>query len=436
MTERPTTVRYRVLAWLVVVAALSYLCRNAVGVAESTIRGDLGLTLEQSGWFMGAFFWTYASLQVPGGWFAQHYGTRFTLPLLALVSSAAAFVIGIAPGLGLLIASQLAMGVAQAGVFPACMNSISHWIPMSERSLACGTIGAGMQIGAIAASILTGIFMALVGWRGAFILFALPGILWSLGFYARFQERPEQATGINDGEVSRIGAGREVGGSSRQASAVDLPANRGFWPAVACSPAIWFLCGQQVCRAFGYVFFTSWFPTFLQTTRGVTVLQAGYLQSLVLLGTLTGAIVGGLLTDSIWRRTGSLRWSRSGVGAASLAACALLILAAFFVESALPAVAVLAAGALFAALAGPCGTAVTIDMGGQRVPQLYGLMNMSGNFASAACPVVVGNLFAWTAEWNWVLLLFAGVHLAGAILWLFVDPRAGLRRKERFVATV
>ena len=71
MTQRPTTVRYRVLAWLTLAAAFSYVCRNAVGVAESTIREDLGLTLEQSGWFMGAFFWTDAVFQVPSGWFSQ-----------------------------------------------------------------------------------------------------------------------------------------------------------------------------------------------------------------------------------------------------------------------------------------------------------------------------------------------------------------------------
>src|SRR5262245_57362102 len=66
-----TNVRYRVLAWLTMAAGLAYLCRNAVGVAESAIRGELGLTLEQSGWFMGAFFWSYALFQVPSGWFAE-----------------------------------------------------------------------------------------------------------------------------------------------------------------------------------------------------------------------------------------------------------------------------------------------------------------------------------------------------------------------------
>lgn len=65
--------RYRVVGWLTAAAALAYLCRNGLGVIESTVRADLGLTMEQSGLFMGAFFWSYAILQVPSGWLARRH---------------------------------------------------------------------------------------------------------------------------------------------------------------------------------------------------------------------------------------------------------------------------------------------------------------------------------------------------------------------------
>ena len=126
MPDQPTTVRYRVLAWLTLAAALSYLCRNAVGVAESTIRGDLGLTVEQSGWFMGAFFWTYAIFQIPCGWFSERVGTRISLTIFAVGWSVATIGIGVAPGFWLLVVAQLIMGAAQAGIFPASCNSIGH----------------------------------------------------------------------------------------------------------------------------------------------------------------------------------------------------------------------------------------------------------------------------------------------------------------------
>jgi ACS family D-galactonate transporter-like MFS transporter len=423
MTEAPTNIRYRTLAWLSLAAALAYLCRNAVGVVESTIRDDLGLTLEESGWFMGAFFWTYALLQVPSGWSAERLGTRLTLSVFALAWSVAMIGIGVASGFWLLIAAQLVMGAAQAGIFPASCNSIGHWMPLAQRSVACGILAAGMQLGAIAASGLTGELMIHITWRWVFVLFAVPGIFWCVGFYYWFRDHPSQVPGVNPSELELIGADRDVPEPTNETTPNEQSITR--------SPVMWWLCGQQICRSAGYMFFASWFPTFLQQTRGVTVAESGYLQGMVLAGTLIGSVTGGILTDFVWRNTRSLRLSRSGVGALALGSCAVLILGAWFVQNATLAVLLLSCGAFCAALAGPCAFAATIDIGGPRVPQVFGIMNMTGNFAAAACPILVGKLFQWTENWNLVLLLFAGVYLTGAVCWLFVNPQRRIAVAEQ-----
>lgn len=424
-TDRPTTVRYGVLFWLTLAAALAYLCRNSVGVAESTIRADLDLTLQQSGWFMGAFFWTYAIFQVPAGWLAHRWGTRIALASFALGWSAAALAIGLAPSLWLLVVAQLAMGAAQAGIFPAACNSISHWVPLARRSLGCGILATGMQIGAILAGTLTGRLLETTTWRWIFIFYAAPGLLWAVWFLLRFRDDPYQDPAVNEHELAIIRAGRE------SETLEEAPREATPWRAIARNSTMWLLCGQQICRAAGYMFFASWFPTFLQETRNVSVKDSGYLQALVLLGTLTGSLLGGLLTDWIWRRTNSLRLSRSGIGATALAGCAILILFAWYVQSVTLAVTLLTVGSLLAAVAGPCALSATIDIGGRHVPQVFGIMNMSGNFAAAACPILVGRLFEWTAAWNLVLLLFAGVYLTGAVSWAFVDPAKIIRANRR-----
>ena len=86
---RPTGTRFGVLAWLCAAAALAYVSRNAIAVAESTVRGDLGLTKEQSGWLMSAFFLSYALCQIPTAQFGQRAGSRRALPLFATVWSLA-----------------------------------------------------------------------------------------------------------------------------------------------------------------------------------------------------------------------------------------------------------------------------------------------------------------------------------------------------------
>jgi MFS transporter, ACS family, D-galactonate transporter len=425
-----TTVRYRALAWLTAAACLAYLSRNAVGVAESTIREELGLTLEHSGWFMGAFFWSYAIFQVPSGWFSERFGTRMALSIFTFAWSVAMLGSGILPGFWLLVLAQLIMGIAQAGLLPATVNSIGRWMPLAARSLACGILSAGMQVGAIAASGLTGVLMAPFGWRWIFVAFALPGFLWTFGFLVWFRDDPTEVLPPNSDELALIRSGRGIADSKSQYQ----PGELNELLTIARNPTMWWLCGQQMWRSAGYMFFASWFPTFLQKTRGVSVEKSGYLQGIVLGGTLMGCIFGGLLTDWIWRRTGSLRASRSGVGAASLGACAITMLGAWFVKSTDVAMLLLAFGAFCAACAGPCAFAATIDIAGPRVPQVSGMMNMAGNLAAGACPVLVGKLFQLTENWNLILLLFAGVFLAGAVCWLFVNPQRPLQYRTSVTA--
>src|SRR5689334_21139327 len=154
MSESSTRLCIAALCCLALAAGLAYLCRNAVGVVESTIRSDLGLTLKESGWCMSAFFWSYAVLQIPAAALSGQWGTRRTMALFAIGWSLASVAIGMAPGFWTIVIAQLVMGASQAGIFPASINSIGHWMPLSERSFACGVLAAGMQLGAIAASCL------------------------------------------------------------------------------------------------------------------------------------------------------------------------------------------------------------------------------------------------------------------------------------------
>ena len=183
-------------------------------------------------------------------------------------------------------------------------------------------------------------------------------------------------------------------------------------------------------RAAGYSFFALWFPSFLQETRGVKIDKSAFLQGTIFTATLFGGLLGGMLVDRIYKRTNHLRLSRSGVGASCMLMCGLLIFCAYFAESVNAAVLLLALGAFTAALAGPCAYVTTIDLGKQHVSSVFGLMNMMGNLAAAATPVVIGYLFHFTSDWNIVLALFALAYLLAAFCWAFVDPEQTLMPSE------
>lgn len=446
-----TQVRFQLSLWLAVAAALAYLCRNSIGVAEKTIRADLGLSEDTMGFILGpAFFWSYALAQIPGGWSGQRFGSRRMLPILSVAFSAATAVMGMAQGAASLLAGRIVNGIAQAGLFPCSALSISKWHPQAERALASGILGSAMSVGAAIGAALTGELLHVLNWRIIFFLYALPGLAWAIGFYVWFRETPREHPGVNQVEADWIAgvteepedASGDKDESSRGAShdaTRDGDHNRSAvpWGRLMTSLTLWQICGQQFFRAAGQAFFASWFATYLQESRGVTTAESGWLTTIPLVCTVAASLTGGVLSDSIFRTTKNLTLARSGLACFSLAMCAGLVFSAFFVEDATMATVVIGAGAFFGGIAGPCAYASTMDVGGSNVAPVFSTMNMIGNFGAGLLPLVTPQYRNWVAEtpwaldlaggnsWNAVLILFGSMYFQAALCWATLRVREG-----------
>jgi sugar phosphate permease len=429
-SARPTRVRYGVLAFLAAAAAVAYLDRNGMMVAEKTIRADVHLTEDQMGLLMGAaFFWPYALCQIPMGWLAQRLGPRVWLPFLMLVTSAATALFGIGGGFAALFFSRAISGAAQAGLFPGCTQTIGRWYPATERGIATGVLSAFMSVGGATGALLTGWLLEPVGWQMLCMWYALPGLLWAIGFSYFFRNSPAEHPATNEAERKLIAADRPA------PAPADARQPGGVWLALALSPALWLICGQQFFRAAAYAFFQSWFPTYLAETRGVSITQAGNLTVLPLLGFIFGMLSGGRASDLVYRRTGSLFLARKVLSMSAVIASGLAVASAFFVDDPTIAVLTISWGAFLAGLAGPLAYAITIDMGGRNVATVFATMNMAGNVGAGLLPWVVPSFRRaveadpWLLEladgngWNAVLLLFAAMYFASAACWLLLRVR-------------
>ena len=422
---RPSWVRYRVLSWLILAAALAYLTRNSIGVAESTIRAELGLDTLGSGGFMSAFMWAYALFQIPGGLLCHYWGVRKALAAMAIGWSLATLLLSVARNLETLIAAQFLMGATQAGIFACSSTTIGHWMTQRRRSLASGAMGAGMQIGAIIAAVLTGLLLLNMSWRSVFAIYAIPGLLWAVWFSVRFRNLPEEDPAVNEAELKLIRSSAGPGASAPRAEPEPTP-----WLAIMTSGTMWCLCIQHFCRAAGYAFFANWFPSFLQESRGVSIKGSGYLQGVLLTALLLGCLSGGIVIDWVYKRTGSLRLSRSGVGALGQALCAAAILSAFLTEDLAGAMALIAVGAFLTFAGGTAALVMPIDIGGRHVPVVWSVMNMVGSFGGACGALVIGYIFKQTRDWNIVLLLYAGIYLIAAVCFAFTNPNKTITRER------
>jgi len=373
---------------------------------------------------MSAFFISYAVFQIPGAWFGQRFGARRALPAFAVAWSAATAAMS-AGWFFMLMVARVAKGFAQAGLFPVSTGVVANWFPKTGRAFATGALASFMSVGGAAGAALTGWLVVAIGWRWMFALYSLPGLLWAAWFWKWFRNTPQEHGSVNPAERKLIEPDRPmappVQGSDSQSTASPIP-----WLRLLTSPPMWCICGQQFFRAAGYMFFTSWFPTYLQESRGVTIATSGVLTMLPLLAVVAGSLAGGGVSDAVLRRTHSLRLARRAVAGCSLGLCAALILSAYFFTDALAAVLIISAGSFFAAVAGPCGYTITIDMGGEHVPTVNSVMNMCGNIGAMLFPLAVPWLLRATGSWNTVLLTFGALYIAAALCWWGLKPEGNV----------
>jgi sugar phosphate permease len=425
-TPTPSRYRYVVLAGICLAAALAYVPRNSISAAESSIRQELDLTKKDTRWIIVGFFITYAALQIPTGQLGHVWGTRKSLPFFSVAQSIATVVFAMGGNLAALFSGRMIMGAAQSGYFPCAATTIGRWFPKTQQAGASGALGAFMSVGGAGGVALTGWLLITMGWRTVFLLYSIPGVLWAIWFYFIFRNSPADHACVNRAELELIQRklvsepGHETSESSIGGHDEEQVPVR--WGAILTSVPMWWICGQQFFRAAGYMFYASWFATFLQESRGVSIEKSGMLNSLPLLATIAGSMLGGGVSDAILVRTGSLRLARQGLGIGSMLSCAALIFLAYTIENTTLAVLVISGGAFCGGFAGPCAYTVTIDMGGTQVAPVFSLMNMMGNIGAIVFPLIVPDIVE-AGGWDNVLFLFGGIYVAAAACWCFLDPR-------------
>lgn len=407
---RPSRVRYWVLALLCLATTTAYVDRGCISVMEKLIRVDLDIDKETMGTVLGAFFIVYALFQVPAGWLGHVWGTRRALAFYSILWSAATGFSALATGFVGLFVARIWMGMAEAGVIPCSADALSKWFPSTRRGRASGILASFQGVGAAFGSLLTGLLLADLGWRIIFLLYAAPGILWSIWFFWWFRDRPRDHTSVNAAERELIEEGVTIQSSD------EVRGPTPWWEMLTSLP-LWGMNAQQFFRAGAFAFYLTWFPTFLQETRGVSPSASGVFATFPHITTLLGGIMGGFVSDWLLVRTGSLWASRQGLGAMAMGVCTLFMLPAYFISDPYFTVAFVAGSAFFSAMAGPCVFVFTIELGGKHVSPVFGVVNMAGNLGAAAFARLVPTLVDATG-WNHSLTLVMVLNLLCVGFWL------------------
>ena len=216
--ERPTRVRYQVLAAACSLAVITYIHRVGFATAAAEFKTPLGLSDTHIGWLMAAFMIGYGLFEMPWGFLADRFGVRNVLAAIILggstLTAAWRWWCSCPRELVLIVAFLMVLrflfGAFQAGTFPAISRMMADWMPTTERGSAQGAVWMSSRIGgALAPLLVVWLFAAMGDWKMPLVLVARPRVLvWCAVFWPWFRNQPEEMPQVNRRERKLIEAGR------------------------------------------------------------------------------------------------------------------------------------------------------------------------------------------------------------------------------------
>jgi len=199
--DRPITARaWYALGVLTLIYALHAVDRSVMSIVIEPIKKEFGLADGQLGILTGlAFSLTYAVAGLPLGYLIDRTDRRRLLSILVAIWSGFTTLCGLAQSYAGLVGARLAVGLAEAGGAPTALSMIGDLFPPRRRSTAIGIFWASTALGTAASFILGSMIAVHYGWRAAFLIAGLPGlVVAALMYFTVVEPKRTAAAGNKD----------------------------------------------------------------------------------------------------------------------------------------------------------------------------------------------------------------------------------------------
>ena len=409
-----TRTRFAMLAIVCVAVLINYLDRAILGIAAPSIRHQFNIDAATMGIVFSAFSWSYFAAQVPMGALLDRFGNRviyfFALSFWSLFTLAQAF----AGGVGAFIGLRLGLGISEAPCFPANSNIVGMWFPRKERARAIGVYTAAEYVGL---GFLTPILFWLLGtfgWPALFIVTGVAGLAIAAFWYAKYRDPQESAT-VSEDELALIAAGGGLVGKGVSGSKFSFAELGELFK----HRQIWGLLIGQFSVYSTFVFFLTWFPTYLATQRHMAWIKVGFFASLPYIAGFFGILFAGWLSDKLLHSNVRLGIARKLPVIMGLLGASTIIICNY-VTSDVVVIAILSF-AFFCQAMSSSGWAVLSEIAPVgKLGLVGGLFSAAANLSGIVIPIVIGYIVQSTGSFVGALAFIGGVAFAGAMSWMFV----------------
>ncbi|MCZ8395719.1 MFS transporter [Achromobacter ruhlandii] len=307
--QRPTRSRYLIMVMLFITVVINYLDRSNLSIAAPALKDEFGLDTVHEGLILSAFGWTYAAMQIPGGWLVDRVSPRVLYAAALILWSAATFFMGFAGSFVILFVLRLAVGALEAPAYPINNRVVTTWFPEKERATAIGFYTSGQFVGLAFLTPVLAWLQHHYGWHMVFVSTGLLGIVWGVLWYLIYRE-PRQFKGANAAEIELIQKGGGVVDLDKRVTEKKAPFNWNDLGLVMSQRKPWGVYLGQFCLTSTLWFFLTWFPTYLVKYRGMDFIKSGFLASVPFLAAFIGVLCSGVLSDFLIRRGATVGLAR------------------------------------------------------------------------------------------------------------------------------
>jgi ACS family glucarate transporter-like MFS transporter len=414
--------RQQVLAFLVVLAVITFLDRISLSVAAARMQGDLHIDTARWGWILGAFVLSYALFEIPTGQLGDRLGPRRILTRVVLWWTAFTALTGFARGFYSLLATRFLFGVGEAGAYPNISAALARWFPATSRAKAQGMIWGASRLGGALAPLIVVPLQRTLGWRTTFVLLGVVGAAWAGCWFLWYRDRPDEQPGITAAELAEIPPAFSLAQHAKT-----------NWKQLLRSRQMGILVAMYFFYAWGPWFYFSWYPLYLMKTGHFSEKQMGVFSALPYILGMAANLIGGPVFDRLAARRG-IRFAGRLIGTASLLGAAALMLAMVQIHQQAPLVIVSAMALGVNDFMVPAVWAVAMHMGGEWAGTVTGAMNSAGNIGGFVCSVAAGYLVQATGSYNAPVIMVASVLIIAAALFTGLDGSAQIFQKQDSVA--
>jgi len=261
-----------------------YIDRMVVTSMFTSIEHDWGITHTQSGALVSAVFFAIVVFTFPISILVDRWSRTKTIGVMALLWSIATAVCALTGNFVQLFIARLFIGFGEAGYAPGGSAMISGLYPIDKRSKMMGIWNAAIPLGSAIGVLLGGIIAAKLGWKHAFGMVAIPGMIVAILFFF-----------VKDYKTVDL-------------SFIDKTSNKikmekkDMFREFITKPSVLYTYFGMAAVVFVTTSLLTWLPTYFENVRGIPQESAGKMAGSVMALALVGAPLGGYLTD-LWRKT-------------------------------------------------------------------------------------------------------------------------------------